>query len=269
MKLVVILVAVLFSTNLYALEVGRSGNTYPITEISFVLLIQQKIEKMDMAAFETKIKKEVEDKAINFRPSNSVSKLGKSKTQKMFAVGMEHTLSQDIVTATGTVLYPKGYTFNVLSVLRSKGIQYPFKLVIIDGNDEEELLWYNANFGQDKSYRLLITDGLASSVVNKMNLPTFYATKDIIDKFEIKYTPSIIFQPSGKDYMAVLETPAMKKRDSSDDAGFTNETVKTESSTEVNLDNIIIPDDFYEKKKQQDLNDAPTENAVKSKELIK
>jgi len=281
-KTLIIIFILLLPHTVLAKLVGKSGQVYPINEISITALIEAKIQAMNPEEVESKIKKDLEKKILSYRPRNGVSGLEKAYVQNMHVVDMNHTLERDITSATGAILYPKGYTFNVLSLLKERGIHYPLKLVIVDGADKDEMTWFVKNFSHDRSYRLLITDGYASDIINSYNMPTYYATKEIIEKFSIVKTPSIVFQPKGKAFMAVLEVPVEKKRvnESTDSKNEqdNNSTIEIEtknstgnvnhSTTEDQLKDIQMPEDFYELKKESDRQMQQDESIINKDVLI-
>ncbi len=96
----------------------------------------------------------------------------------------------DVPDGKGGILYPKGYTFIPLEY-----VVYPKSIVIINGNDPEQLQWFvSSEYATRLDVTLLLTEGRHPVVAKRLNRPLFYADRKIIDRFRLKAVPSIVRQ---------------------------------------------------------------------------
>jgi hypothetical protein len=173
----------LLSYSSYAEVVGTFGNTYSITEQDAYEEIIQKVQKHNWQKEFAKIKKDIKD-------STTVSfKLKHAKENKSFYVDPAYTLEFDITDEKGNILYPKGYTFNPLQYM-----QFPYILVFFDANSATEIQWLKS---QDLINRwdvmLIATNGDAAKTAKMLNKTVYVVSKKMLDRFQIKATPSILY----------------------------------------------------------------------------
>ena len=166
---------------LRAKVIGTVGRTYPISERDALTEIQERAEKINMGQLLNKVKPE------NYRPSN-LTELPRARKTRTFQVDMTYTLERDIPDGKGGVLYPAGYTFNPLDYV-------PFNktLVVIDGKEREQVLWFVLSTYMVKpDVMLLITGGSTFDLEKILKRPVFYATEPIVQRFALTATPSVI-----------------------------------------------------------------------------
>lgn len=176
------------------------GKTYEFAELDTLDEIKNYIknnkEKLDnkQKEFIKKSKNKLENLAPNLKneiPSAIIS--------KRYQINSNYTTEFEIKAPDGRVLYPKGFTYNVLDY-----IQIPYNIIFIDGNDTKELQWlkkskYLGNAGS----KILITNGKYKDVSKALNSHIFFANDKIIQRFAIKVTPTIAKQE--KNQMILYE----------------------------------------------------------------
>jgi conjugal transfer pilus assembly protein TraW len=161
------------------------GRVYPINEKDCLNEIKEKAKKLDWE----KIREKSIEKAKNYKPEN-LAKLPKATQDRTFLVDMSYTLENDIPNGEGGIIYPKGYRFNPLEY-----IDYPIKLVIIDGSDSDQVAWFqNSSYAKDYRVRLLITDGYHFELREKLKRPVFYAHRLIVERLQLDKLPCIVIQ---------------------------------------------------------------------------
>lgn len=171
------------------------GKTYEFAEKDTLVEIQDYIKnnKNKLQEKQKEVIKQAKNKLDNLSPNLS-KKIPSAKVSKTYQISSNHTTEFDIKAPDGRVLYPKGFTYNVLDF-----IQIPYNIVFIDGNDTKELQWlkkskYLGNAGS----RILITNGKYKDVSKSLNTHIFFATDRIIERFSIKVTPTIAKQEKNK-----------------------------------------------------------------------
>lgn len=167
------------------MDLGTVGRVYPIAEKDCLNEIREKAKKLDWE----KIRDESIEMAKNYKPENLV-KLPKATQDRTFLVDMSYTLGNDIPDKDGKIIYPKGYRFNPLEY-----IDYPIKLVVIDGSDSDQVAWFrNSPYAKDYHVRLLITDGYHIELREKLNRPIYYAHRLIVERLQLDRLPCIVIQ---------------------------------------------------------------------------
>jgi conjugal transfer pilus assembly protein TraW len=166
-------------------DLGTVGRVYAIAEKDCLSEIREKAKKLDW----DKIKKESVEKVKKYKPEDLVQ-LPKATQNKTFLVDMSYTLESDIPGKDGKIIYPKGYGFNPL-----KYIDYPITLVVIDGNDINQVDWFqDSKYAKDYRVRLLITDGYYVDLRQKLKRPVYYANHLIVERLQLDRLPCIVNQ---------------------------------------------------------------------------
>lgn len=164
-----------------AKDLAVTGRTYGIAERDALDELEGRVKAVDWQKHLKSIK------PANYRPANLISLPRAIKTQT-FLVDMSYTLENDIVNDKGELIYPKGYMFNPLDY-----IQYKRTLVIINGEDPDQIRWFRSSELKKRlDVSLFITHGASLELAKKMKRPVFYATNSLIGRFQLKAVPSII-----------------------------------------------------------------------------
>ena len=173
----------LLSYSSYAEVVGTFGNTYSITEQDAYEEIIQKVQKHNWQKEFARIDRNIKNKTtVNF-------KLRHAKESKIFYVDPIYTLDFDITNEKGQIIYPKGYSFNPLQYM-----QFPYTLVFFDANSITEIQWIKSqNLVSRWDVMLIATNGDAVKTAKMLNKTVYVASKKMLDRFQIKSTPSILY----------------------------------------------------------------------------
>jgi conjugal transfer pilus assembly protein TraW len=164
-----------------AIELGTVGRTYPITEKDALTEIEGRASSVDWKKLYSMVKPE------NYRPEN-LQDLPRAQKARSFLVDMTYTLKSDIPDGKGGILYPAGYSFNPLDYVTFKK-----SLVVIDGTDREQVSWFAHSKYMGQPYiMLLITGGSTTDLQKQLQQPVFYATRPIIQRFDLVAVPSVI-----------------------------------------------------------------------------
>lgn len=168
----------------HARDMGTFGATYPVAERDALSEIEERAKGVDWSKVIGRKRIEEYD-----GPEEGV-RLPRAARDRAFTVDMSWTLQMDIPDGKGGVLYPKGYSFNPLDY-----VNFIKTLVLIDGNDPEQVQWFASSEYKDRvEVMLLLTGGAYRSLGRKLNLPLFYADSRIIERLRISAVPSVVRQ---------------------------------------------------------------------------
>ena len=163
---------------------GTFGVTYPIAERDALEEIQERARQVDWQKVLDRRKLE------SYQGPPDRGTLPRAKRERTFAVDLTYTMELDLPDGKGGILYPKGYTFNPLEY-----VVYPKSIVVINGNDPEQLQWFvTSEYATRLNVTLLLTEGRHTVVAKRLKRPLFYADRKIIERFRLKAVPSIIRQ---------------------------------------------------------------------------
>jgi len=169
-------------------NLGTVGTTYPVIEPDILVELQQQ------AAQKRQLSKErMLERMRNYQPKQ-LYKLPHATADKTFLVNMTYTLDRDLADAQGKLIYPRGYTFNPLDYTALPG-----GIVVIDGDDPRQMKWFKTSpYFKNHQARLLISNGHAFDLVEKLQRPVFYLTDDIARRLQLSAVPSLVIQQGDK-----------------------------------------------------------------------
>ena len=178
------LVVMLWTAAVLARNLGEVGRTWPIAEKDALTEIEAKARQVEW-------NKVLERKKVeNYQGPPDMGRLPRARRDRTFPVDLTYTTSIDVPDGKGGIFYPKGYTFNPLDY-----VTYPKTLVVINGNDPEQVQWLAASeYAPRLDVMLLITEGRYGVVAKRVSRPVFYADRKIIDRLHLQAVPAIIKQ---------------------------------------------------------------------------
>jgi conjugal transfer pilus assembly protein TraW len=187
-----------------ATKLGTFGMTYRIAERDALTEIEERARQVDWDKILDKKKIE------NYQGPPNKGGLPQAQHDRVFQVDMTYTTEIDVPDGKGGNLYPKGYTFNPLDY-----VKYPKILVVINGNDPEQVKWLAASeYAKRLDVTLLLTEGVYGAVVKRVNRPAFYANRKIIERLKLKAVPSIIRQQDRIMEVTEVALPVGKPKNS-------------------------------------------------------
>lgn len=192
----IFLACLLAVTSAFALDLGTFGKTYPIVESNSIEDMKEAAGKVDWSKYFNR--DAIDKKLKEYRPKDGVS-LPRAREKRVRRVDMTYTLDFDVRDREGTVVYPKGYSFNPLDY-----VAFRKTVVVIDGKDLEQIEWFKrSKYANDPLTILLITEGVYYEVSEKVNQAVFFATEKIAGRLQLRFVPSVAYQ-NGK-MMEVVE----------------------------------------------------------------
>ena len=183
------------------LHLGTVGETYPVIESDVVAELRQEAAKLA-----TKNKLPLSRQMKTYQPAN-LHPLPRATENRSFPVDMSYSLNQDLLDGQDNLLYAKGYTFNPLDY-----IAFPGGLVVIDGADPVQIEWFKKTpYAGNYRAKLLLSNGSAFELTEKLKRPVFYLTSDIAERLRLEAVPSIVVQKENKMLVQEVMLPQDKQ----------------------------------------------------------
>jgi conjugal transfer pilus assembly protein TraW len=180
---------------------GSVGQTYEIAERDALKEIKEKAAKVDWV----KILDDAGQKVANLRPQLAV-RLSRAVKPDRRLVDVSYVLETDIPLPDFSGVYPKGYVINPLDM-----VKFPEIMVIINGDDREQIDWFKkSKYYTDPTVFVLLSDGEYTAIEKEIKKPVYFASNQIVDKFDIRAVPSVVKQ-AGK-MLEILEIVVDEKK---------------------------------------------------------
>ena len=174
-------------------DLGVFGQMYEIEEVSLMDEIEEKAKTVDW-------KKQIKAlKESQKRIMTAHGGLPLCQTTKKRDVFLFNTLKYPIFGPDGTILYDKGFKYNVLSLMSKNNLVDKKPMLFFDLNEVRQIE-YAKLIGT--SSHLYITDGYLEDAP-KNKLKDVYIADSLIKQFKIRCTPSLYVQK--KDRYEVFE----------------------------------------------------------------
>lgn len=202
-----VLLLLVCSVPAFAVVVGREGVTYPIREKDMLEVIQQRLSEVDLQKLEKDAQAALKEQVKVFRLKDSVGGLPAAEKDKQYRVDLTYTVPEDVTDLHGNIIYPEGHKINPLKVLADQGITYPIMILVLNGEREAELQWFQKSQFDNFRVKVLITDGYPYQLAERLKRPVYQLTEIIKERFRIEATPSLVYWPLKSEYLAVRTIP--------------------------------------------------------------
>ena len=157
------------------------GPTSAVIETDLAETLRQRAVSVDV--------EQLRSSQPHYQPAN-LHALSRAEKDTTTMVDLTHTLEQDLVDAQGTILYPRGFTFNPLRYVSLSGA-----LVVIDGSDPEQVAWFKGSpYGSNRRALLLLSGGVAAALRDELRRPVAYLTEDIARRLQLRAVPSVVVE---------------------------------------------------------------------------
>ncbi len=177
-------------------NLGLAGRVYPIVEKDALSEFEDRAREVNF--FQLFKPEDFDKKITGFKPKG-LKMLPPVRKNNSRLVDVSISLQDHIRDQNGNILYPKGLRVNPFDYA-----SLPFQIIVLNGADSDEIAWFEKSpLFKNPSNPILISDGSYSDLAQKWQRPIYYATAEIIGRFEVHGTPSIISQ-NGK-YLNVDE----------------------------------------------------------------
>jgi hypothetical protein len=161
------------------------GRTYDVVELDAYEEILNAVKKVDIE----KYKKILQERIRKYTVVDEF-KIPYAKGTQTRYFEPRYELPFDIVDANGRVIYPKGFTFNPLQYMRLYET-----VIFFDARNALHLNWLKkGNFTERWDVMLIAVRGDVIEAMRVLKVPVYRATKEILERFDVKKIPCIIKQ---------------------------------------------------------------------------
>jgi hypothetical protein len=170
-----------------------AGRTWPVAEPDPVAEIKKALDvKKEVIA---KDLKRLQKATLSYKPPGGPVALEPADKDYEYLVDMTYTLDHDLVVPDGSgrdrVLYPAGFTFNVLDY-----VSLDNTYVIFDGTNPCEARFVKETFGQDPKVRLLAANGVTEAT-EKALTHVAWLLPEVVKVFHLEATVSVVSRQDG------------------------------------------------------------------------
>lgn len=188
-------------------DMGVFGRVWDIEEIDLRKTLAEQIARVDQAA----IQRELETSAKNYLKSLPADYLPKATATRTRWVDPSVVVSQDIYAPIEQpdgrygweVLVPAGTRVNPLTEVRPTE-----NMLFFNAKDPEQVDFALAALrARPRNLMLVATDGDVGALSAKIQVPVYHSNPSIIERFEIRATPSLLGVGTGERelFLAVTE----------------------------------------------------------------
>jgi len=196
------------SSQLFAIELGKYSQTYPVTERSILELIHERLvafkENGTLQTWEDDFKQTVKDHTVRPNPVKGLT-ITLDPEQRFFEPTF--TLKSDVYDQNGLILYAKGTTVNPLdqSTWPAKmqkfkfNIKYDYELIFLDADDPKQLNWTKERMtkltkGQQR-FKIILINGNVVEAAKYLDHRVYFDQKAVLTKkFKLTHIPVSINQ---------------------------------------------------------------------------
>jgi hypothetical protein len=176
-----------------------AGRTWPIEEPDPVAEIKKALNvRKEVIAKELE---RLQQGALSYKPPGGPVVLEPADKDYEYLVDMTYTLDHDLVVPDGSgkdrILYPAGFTFNVLDY-----VSLDNTYVIFDGTNPCEARFVKETFGQDPKARLLAANGMTEATEKALGRVA-WLLPEIAKVFHLEATVSVVSRQGGNAVIRV------------------------------------------------------------------
>ena len=189
------------SMPLSAKQLGQLGDVWPIQEQNLLSFIESRLhERLDGKSeqeMQAEIIKQVTESAL--RPNGFSLPRATENNERSF--DPSYTLNQDLADNKGQVFAKKGTVVNPFSLYR-----FNQTLIFIDGDDSEQVKWAKQFKADTEVRKLILVNGNVKEAENLLNEQIYFDQNGVlIQRFSIRYLPTVIDEWKGKDLLRIRE----------------------------------------------------------------
>ena len=203
MRLVVLLLLLSFGVS--ALNCGTQGTVYPIKEKSALALIQERLNQMQAKGEIETHQQKLKTQALNTieRP-NAVTGLSKTKRPRVFEKDISVSMPEDIRDHNGKVIHKAGTRVNPLNnpLLATKKV-----LIFLDGDDNEQVEWALKEHQKRRGLaKLVLVNGKPLELMRIFDTPFYFDQTGRLTKyFGFQQIPAMVYQKDNKLMVAEVK----------------------------------------------------------------
>jgi len=202
-----VLLSCFCATSLYAKDLGNFGQTYAISEMNMIDLIQQTLKQKqqngELKKLEEQFKNNVKKEVLTPMPVDLVT----TTKPQLLEYTPTYTVDHDIRDAQGKMLYKQGTTINPLDLntypkkIRQyyTPISYSKDLIFFDGRDKRQLNFIKALLvdlnKKNKQYKLIMTGGNIADVSKYLDSRVYFDQGGKLStQMNVQHVPTMVYQ---------------------------------------------------------------------------
>lgn len=187
----IIMHSLVFSLSLIGelIDLGTYGSTHSIKEKNFMDLVEEKAKDLNTTLLKQQLKI---SESIFLKVKKIIPTCKKTQTRDYIPTFIVAT---DVVLPNGTVIARAGQVMNTLEVMKKNHIKIDKYMIFIDASNdiEVQLSYMYKNQGQ-----VYIINGSIKKYEKYTNILTFKADKNIVERFGVRCSPSLVIQDNDK-----------------------------------------------------------------------
>ncbi|WP_454784008.1 type-F conjugative transfer system protein TraW [Legionella sp. WA2024007413] len=194
--------------NAHAKSFGVVGEVFPVSEKSFLELIEERLRALTVSGELEALKQKWIHAAAQH--ANRPTALDLKRTQQTIQhyYAPEITLSQDITDAKSKVLYPKGTSVNALEYMPT----YKPCWLFFNADDEAQIRWAKLQKNQCPNPKLILTGGAIHSTEKRFKAVTYFDQGGrITRKLDIRHVPARVSREENQ--LLIVETAIKESGD--------------------------------------------------------
>jgi conjugal transfer pilus assembly protein TraW len=201
MVIVLLLVMALPASAAGARVLDTLGAVYEIAEPDALAELEDRVSRAPWGGILDS--EEGARKVRGYRPQG-LSRLPRAEESRKRLVDVTYRLPEDLVGSDGRVAFAKGFAVNPLEYVWLTG-----NLVFLDGSDPEQVAWFRESpyFGEIGT-RLVITGGSWFELMERLEVPVFYADARVLERLQIRRVPTVVRQSGELLELEEVEVPA-------------------------------------------------------------
>ncbi|MBQ3033055.1 MAG: hypothetical protein IJD28_01635 [Deferribacterales bacterium] len=202
-----ILLFATFPIAAFAVDLGSIGQLYDIKERDLLEEIQERAANINWQNFIDKSKTDLQSKV------GSVSlQLPKASENKTYYIDLTTTLDYPIYTrdrkGKPLLLYPKGYTFNVLNHTKLRK-----RFIFFDGTRPEEVAWFKDKYAKNLNAMPILSEGNALAFSKEIEREAYILDATIISRLKLKVSPTVVYQEGNQLRADEIYLPPLEEED--------------------------------------------------------
>lgn len=190
--MMVILLSPVFAAELaYGKEFGVVGAVFPINELPFVQMMEQKAAKLDIEVLKKQMQSHL---AQQLAQPQKLPGIIRTSKERQFHYDPSYVVAEDIILPCGKILHAKGTKINPLEHMDLTSI-----LIFLDGTDEEQKQWLITKLSEydakNIQVKIILVAGSPGQLGQELAREVYFdQLGQLTTKFGISQVPALVKQ---------------------------------------------------------------------------
>lgn len=187
-----------------AKDYGVQGNQWPVTEVDIRQMMVAAAAKVDWSQAQNQVKESAQHFMENL-PKRHLPLADKTQTDWFDpSIVLTSDIQVPVKQADGTyawqVLYPKGTRVNPLEQYRPVTA-----MLFFDGSQEDQVKLVQQVLAKEPNRIVVVEAGAGDlkTLNEALKRPVFYANDQLINRFQVKYLPSLVYPGDGAERLYI------------------------------------------------------------------